>query len=52
VREQRARRARAKKSGNEGRTHDLIENKGSAFGTHDVYENTSVIVELPLSILK
>jgi hypothetical protein len=29
----------SKKSRNEGRTHDLIDNKGSVSGTHDVYEN-------------
>lgn len=28
-----------KKSGNEGGSHDLIDNKGSILGTHDVYEN-------------
>ena len=28
-----------KKSRNEGRTHDLIDNKGSILGTHDLYEN-------------
>jgi hypothetical protein len=28
-----------KKSRNEGRTHDVVDNKGSALGTHDVYEN-------------
>ena len=28
-----------KKIENEGRTHDLYENKGSILGTHDVYDN-------------
>jgi hypothetical protein len=28
-----------KKSRNEGRTHDVVDNKGSSRGTHDVYEN-------------
>jgi len=32
----------SKKSRNEGRTHDLIDNKGSIFGTHDVYESKEV----------
>jgi hypothetical protein len=29
----------AKKSRNEGRTHDVIDDKGQISGTHDVYEN-------------
>jgi hypothetical protein len=29
----------SKKSRNEGRTHDVIDNKGPILGTHDVYEN-------------
>jgi hypothetical protein len=28
-----------KKSRNEGVSHDLVDNKGSVWGTHDVYEN-------------
>ncbi|HUI43481.1 MAG TPA: hypothetical protein VL523_16070 [Terriglobia bacterium] len=32
----------AKKSRNEGRSHDVVENKGSASESHDVTENTSV----------
>jgi hypothetical protein len=33
-----------KKSRNEGRTHDVVDNKGSAFRTHDVYENKALIL--------
>jgi hypothetical protein len=29
----------SKKSRNEGRTHDVVDNKGPVLGTHDVYEN-------------
>jgi hypothetical protein len=29
----------SQKTRNEGRTHDVIDNKGSAFGTHDLCEN-------------
>jgi hypothetical protein len=29
----------SKKSRNEGRTHDVVDNTGPVLGTHDVYEN-------------
>ena len=36
-----------KKSRNEGRTHDIVDNKGSILGTHDVYENKQVRLDKP-----
>jgi hypothetical protein len=32
----------AKKTPNEGRTHDVVDNKGQVSGTHDVDENKLV----------
>jgi hypothetical protein len=38
------------KSRNEGRTHDLIDNRGPILETHDVYENKADISWNPISL--
>ncbi|HXJ91892.1 MAG TPA: hypothetical protein VMT20_03315 [Terriglobia bacterium] len=37
----------AKKSRNEGGSHDIVDNKGSILGTHDVDENKLVSIAMP-----
>jgi hypothetical protein len=39
----------SKKTRNEGRTHDVVDNKGPTFGTHDVDENKWLNPSLPIS---
>jgi hypothetical protein len=41
-----------KKTRNEGRTHDLVDNRGPILGTHDVDENKSDIAWNPTMLLK
>jgi len=37
----------AKKTRNEGGSHDLIDNKGPILGTHDVNDNKAVRLAMP-----
>jgi hypothetical protein len=37
---------------NEGTTHDIVDNKGPALGTHDLHENNTLSLRRPRSITK